>query len=253
MCDSLAEGGRRCAAHTRPPFQTALNRVYNASENDKGEARAAGVVAVSAHASTRTGAQEVDALIEHAVNDRRHDHAAWLTTCRRLGDSQREAAEEIRRAIQSQRSQASLGPVLPGDVLNVSEGHIDMVTHIRRGSYVRAIRENPDGTAEVEVLAFRPDDVNRARRGPRDANAAYTASAGQVITVPLLNLRRPADNDDSANYYRAHTVEWEGDYYTEEVANEIIRAEPDSDFHERAYFAPREVPTAERHADTTQD
>lgn len=247
MCDSIADGGRRCAAHTRGPHLAALTRVAEAATADKSEARASGVVDVSAHASTRTGAQEIDTLIQVATSEGDHDQAAWLTTCRRLGDSQRQAANEIRAAIQSQRAQASLGTVLPGDVLHLTDEFRYIRTHIRRGTYVRVTGAAGDGAVTAEILQFRPQDTNRARRGPRDTTgSAWDATTGQVVTIPVARLRRPATNDDTATYYREHTVSWEGEYYTEQVADEICRAEPDTDFAEHAFFSPRERPPAER-------
>lgn len=240
MCDSLADGGRRCAAHTRGSYLWALARVGDAADSDKGEARAAGVVDVSAHASTRTGAQDVDRLIDEATTAGNHEQAAWLTTCRRLGESQRQAAIDIKAAIQTQRAQSTLGPVHPGDVLNLIDEHTYLRSHVRRGTYVRAIGAASASTMEVEVLKFRPEDTNRARRGPCSTNGAYGATPGQVVSIPLGNLRRPATNDDTAAYYREHTVSYEGTYYTEQVANEISRAEPDTDFHENAHYSPRE-------------
>lgn len=103
MCESMTVGGRLCVAHTRPPYLGSLHRVEHAVGDEKNKARALGVAIVSAHASTRTGAQEIHALIQAATESGDHDQAAWLTTCHRLGESHRQVVNDLRRAVQTLR------------------------------------------------------------------------------------------------------------------------------------------------------
>lgn len=60
MCQSVAEGGRRCAAHTRPGFETALASVTSAHGlSAVVTAQVEAMDAAAAHAATPAGAREV--------------------------------------------------------------------------------------------------------------------------------------------------------------------------------------------------
>lgn len=252
MCESIADGGRRCAGHTRPPFQAAMARVDAAEPANLAVEQADAMGEVTAHASTKTGSQEVEALRDQASAEGNRDRAAWLSSCLRLGESQRQAANEIRQAIRTARSYAQLGTVSPGDVLYLGEPHTQTFHNfVRRGTYVR-VAEPPHPVtkiAKVEILAFRPGDANRARRGPGNRQVAFELQPGTFADIPVRQLVRPGSSDDSANFYRSHTVAYAGTYYTEEVAHQIIADEPDSDFHFHATFAPREGSASANAAD----
>lgn len=67
MCQSLAQGGRRCASHTRPKFHAAVDAVNTAkTRRAQTEAQVHGLDAVAFHAATPTGKVEVAALLAHA-------------------------------------------------------------------------------------------------------------------------------------------------------------------------------------------
>lgn len=64
MCQSVAEGGRRCASWTRPRFQAALDVLASSSTpRARLDAQVFGINAVAQHAATPSGATEVDDLI----------------------------------------------------------------------------------------------------------------------------------------------------------------------------------------------
>lgn len=234
MCESLAEGGRRCAAHTRPAFDEAIAAIVAAPDDAaRNEARAQGIGAVAAHASTRTGATEVAALREAAEQGNAPQVAAWLATCERLGASQRDAANAVRRAIQAQRTQTPLpAEVDRGTIVYLAEATTTHhgVEYMRRGTYGRVVHNHartndvPDGEdptryVTITQLPFRPGDQNRVKRGPHDSPLRPTTNDG-FYAVPRTALRLPAETDDTANHFRERTINYEGNWYTEaEIAD----------------------------------
>lgn len=82
MCKSEAEGGRRCAAHTRGPFEAALNEVNSAPTRlAHAHASALRMGEVAAHIATPTGAVETLTLIERATISGNTLLAEYLTSC----------------------------------------------------------------------------------------------------------------------------------------------------------------------------
>lgn len=62
MCQSQAEGGRRCAAHTRAAYRKAVDEALSTcSPAGVRRAREKGRTAVVAHAMTPTGRAEIEA------------------------------------------------------------------------------------------------------------------------------------------------------------------------------------------------
>ena len=64
MCKSAAEGGQRCATHTRPAFQRAL-----ATANTPGHEVEFDNAAIE-HATTKAGREEVEALLTFTTDSR---------------------------------------------------------------------------------------------------------------------------------------------------------------------------------------
>lgn len=242
MCEPLSEGGRRCAAHTRPRFRAIVGQVAAASSPAaSNEMRAQGIGEVSAHASTPAGAEEIGRLKDAADASGDTNTAAWLSTCLRLGASQAEAATEIRRAIRAQREQAvPVGRLARGTVLHVGEGVTTGYGRdfMRRGTYVRIQRDpafahevpagaDPNGFVVASQLPFRQGDTNRARRGPHDSPLAR-AQDGVDYVLPRTALRTPQANDDTVAHFQDRPHYWEGAWYTDaQVQAMMARMDPD--------------------------
>jgi hypothetical protein len=112
MCQSQAEGGKRCAAHTRPGFESALTTV-SAARGGLAliEAQVSSVDAVAAHAATPTGATEVAQRREQAERDGDEVTADFLRSCENVASTLREAQEAVARELAA-HSPAS-EPVVP--------------------------------------------------------------------------------------------------------------------------------------------
>jgi hypothetical protein len=81
VCQSRAQGGRRCATHTRRAFTAALSALHSAGDDSTREtARIDGTNAVLAHASTRRGRLEVDNEVIQAEERGDTQTEAWLTS-----------------------------------------------------------------------------------------------------------------------------------------------------------------------------
>lgn len=93
MCKSAAEGGQRCASHTRPAYDAVLAQFAKATKFTRGKVRSGLVTdgvtnqqAVVNYASTREGAKEVPALLAQFQSERDMQTVQWLTTALREAD-----------------------------------------------------------------------------------------------------------------------------------------------------------------------
>ncbi|MFC7497062.1 MULTISPECIES: NAD(+)--rifampin ADP-ribosyltransferase [unclassified Nocardioides] len=120
MCQSVAAGGQRCAASTRPAFCASIDAVNTAiSRRAQAEAQAIGVDAVVAHFATPTGAREVGEMIEQAESAGDTTLADFLRLGREAARTTAATRREVDEAVDVQirlyhGSPAMLGP---GDVL----------------------------------------------------------------------------------------------------------------------------------------
>lgn len=99
MCQSQAEGGRRCAAHTRPAYRKAVDEVLDACTSHRARsARESGYASVVAHAMTTAGRVEVEADVERVYRQRGEyvdgvGTARWLLMCAYEADESRSRSD----------------------------------------------------------------------------------------------------------------------------------------------------------------
>lgn len=87
MCKSETEGGRRCAAHTRGPFESALNEVNSApTRRAHAHAQALRMGDVAAHVATPKGAVEAATLIEQAKASGNTLLVEYLASCTTIAE-----------------------------------------------------------------------------------------------------------------------------------------------------------------------
>lgn len=111
MCQSQAEGGKRCAAHTRPGFEAALTTVGSARGGVALiEAQVSSMDAVAAHAATPTGAAEVADRRAAAERDGDEVTADFLRSCENVASTMREAQEAVARELAAHPSPATIEP-----------------------------------------------------------------------------------------------------------------------------------------------
>lgn len=91
MCDSIAHGGYRCAAHTRPRL---LEETPSTQEWDE---------AAADHAATPTGRRELEARLDVALAAADLDTEAALRTALRVGEARRDAYQMTRQTIAAHR------------------------------------------------------------------------------------------------------------------------------------------------------
>jgi hypothetical protein len=101
MCQSRAEGGLRCAAHTRPGYLTALNAVI-ASEYSTG-AEITLQVATQAYAATPNGYKATSADIDRLVNAGKIEASIALAVAREQGHNDYLASKEASKAIEMEQ------------------------------------------------------------------------------------------------------------------------------------------------------
>lgn len=143
MCQSLAEGGRRCAAHTRPRFESALDG-YRATitsrvnSNRVAEATARLRLAAHEYAMTPEGTEKLGALADQLETEKGMIAAAWAirdaqeavlpeqptgetVALDRLANAERDLAAKIRsrdRALEALK-EAQAEAELKGDILQL--------------------------------------------------------------------------------------------------------------------------------------
>lgn len=91
MCDSIAQGGYRCAAHTRPRFQNAP--INTPAWED----------AAADYAATPSGKRDLERLASDARRAGDIEMEAALTTALRVGEGRRQAYKDIKAALDSHR------------------------------------------------------------------------------------------------------------------------------------------------------
>lgn len=123
MCQSKANGGRRCAAHTRPGFHAALLTIQEADDSERPMLLHAGRHAFLAHALTRQGHAEVAAatsLFEEtyrvfpatsaAQEAQRAELLAGLALIREQAATKAQIDDEVRRRNRQRAITSALDP-----------------------------------------------------------------------------------------------------------------------------------------------
>lgn len=169
MCKSHAEGGKRCAADTRPAYQAAIAQVASATtESARNDVRSAVTESVVSHASTRTGAKEVADLRGQATRDGDVAQQWWLQHCEDRGAQQREVDEMIEQKLRERNDERAAAQTRPAyeaalERLNqcTTEGGRNMVREEQLASMVNHAATKK-GAAEVAALreqAARSGDI----------------------------------------------------------------------------------------------
>lgn len=98
MCKSIADGGKRCATHTRPHYYQALNDYF-----DPNKSRVEAMKAVIAFASTPKGAQEI--LDKINASDTDSGMVQWLIEARREGIARANSEAGIKKALRKENKE----------------------------------------------------------------------------------------------------------------------------------------------------
>lgn len=175
MCDSLEEGGARCAAHTRPAY----NRVKGELASPTGERGAtieseANTLAVIAHASTKSGHDDVAALAESHHADPETAH--WLTHCLREGEKRSDAARAVKDQITAKSMRSALRRI----------GAMRRPHRIDRNSPMyRALRAASEQEATARYTAFKSmADGDRSLHAPDGWIDDFKATGTHTRSVP---------------------------------------------------------------------
>lgn len=110
MCQSLAQGGQRCACSTRTRYQSLA------------PGDASWEAAAIEHASTSAGRTEMLAEVRVAAEAGDHDKAALIGTALRRGEALREANREAGEIMDDMRANGRTGMEEWGSVRHVNEG-----------------------------------------------------------------------------------------------------------------------------------
>lgn len=144
MCRSLADGGQRCAAHTRAAFRAAESTFSSGDE--------AWMQAAVDYASTREGAGHFESESARAGMEGRYDDEALFASALQRGLNQRKINDEARLRIIEATTQAPIvsgKPTRPvGDTSAYdSDDQVHKVfrPHDRRLNNVRFVQD-PDGS-----------------------------------------------------------------------------------------------------------
>ena len=101
MCSSIAEGGLRCAAHTRPGYLAAIKPLTLGATLDRGQ-KALLEIAATAYSSTPNGVKQVREDATKYARARKHEIAAILRSSIEEGEKHYVAAKEVSVQIQAE-------------------------------------------------------------------------------------------------------------------------------------------------------
>lgn len=107
MCKSLEEGGRRCAAHTRPVYDTAVKAVVQAGDRVSVDAWEALETAATDYAATPEGETTLQAHAESAKRNGKFEAEALLRAALVKGRLRRQACEQVEQQIAEAAARAT--------------------------------------------------------------------------------------------------------------------------------------------------
>ena len=187
MCESAAEGGKRCAAHTRPQFTTTMTALRESALFNRGKIRTARsadgettLMIVRAHASTPAGLKEVDLAIKEFKELRDVQTGAWLTTARKFGVSDATATAEVRKTIKKvafiakRKEEKWLSPAKVSPVALADPSRSLLAVHPELGEQMKPELNNGIG----------PDQVTPGQ----NIDVAVQCEKGHIENIRLSNV-----------------------------------------------------------------
>lgn len=178
MCQSMAEGGQRCAAHTRSRAQIAMLRV---EESTFGYVRDVEHAALVEHATTKEGRRELKRRVAEYESVGRIRHAESIAAAIREGDRLRLSRQQAHLMLQGQ-IRDSLGPVRAQVVSDLCERFPESSTW-----QVREVLATEVDRAQDEVrgvFGFAPGDFV----GQLEQEAATQIVVGRAVIAACLAL-----------------------------------------------------------------
>lgn len=150
MCKSIAEGGKRCATHTRPHYYQALRDYF-----DPTKSRVDTMRAVIAFASTPKGAEEI--LNKINATDTDPGMSQWLVEARREGVARSSSEIGIRKALRKENKEREQR----ADILHKVKISTKMVSESE--FYVLCdYTKNDEGYQEIQALKTEAEDNGRS-------------------------------------------------------------------------------------------
>lgn len=230
MCKSIAEGGLRCAAHTRKGYVSALKPVLDGEKITPAQVSVLYIIA-TAYASTPRGQEAVQADIEHFSKKRNKEMVNILSISAKNGQESYEKAKEATAIISNE--------VLRQEVTEWASGV--PVTPSAKKDYIRLLASELD-TSEDEVFTLLTNLEDDSRKGLiRKANksqmirflslASNNRVGGTSTTVEFLDaiaeLERRAGEVRRARRTQNEPVDKDGTRwlkYENDAVSEIVRA-----------------------------
>lgn len=175
MCQSVRQGGRRCAAHTRPAYNAAMERLTSAKPGAEREIAAEETrAAIVEHATTTTGAAE----LAHAISDLQERAPSPL-----LGRRARHAHDDLVAALESSHRQGR----------SQADMHAE-VSRIMAENEARAAERMAKANDRQRSTTTAPDRHRDAKaRAAKSRQAALRALSGTVSAPMAAGAVRTAD------------------------------------------------------------
>lgn len=128
MCQPASEGGKRCAAHTRPPYLAVMADLDGANKFSRNKVRLArsgeqtNMQVLIDHASTPQGRKEIEAAADKYQRDADPQTAMWLRASLKHGGQKAEADAAVRKAIKTARTKEKRAETLSSSTLKPTKG-----------------------------------------------------------------------------------------------------------------------------------
>lgn len=172
MCKSIAEGGQRCAAHTRPAYEAAVRQLV-AGPVDVAALEALERAAAD-YASTGEGQTRLAEAVAKTESIGRWDEAAVLRAALAKGRLHAEAARETARQIEAEAARKSVAAVKKG---GLRDTYAERVIALERAQAAFT-------TAKAAAVAATEAAGGRAVAAGRCAECRHTDHQAVACTAP---------------------------------------------------------------------
>jgi hypothetical protein len=229
MCQSKAEGGMRCAAHTRPAYTAALAAVHAASTEETVTALSA---AAQAYASTTAGLKAVNVEIA-AQQENDPELAATLIAARDRGVADLAEAKAAVKALEQETLRSEIlawARAVPADPYALEKYEQMLAKDMALdGETISLMIAAQHYASEMDPSPFEAGDLEAARFITLDRNGQYVGTGLDAASLRVIaDFERMAAKARRSRREQLETVDSEGRrwvlYENEKVMSEVLQS-----------------------------
>jgi KTSC domain len=229
MCQSKAEGGMRCAAHTRPAYVSALNA---AKTNATSETLGALAEAARAYAATNTGGKAVQGEADNLATTNT-EVSRILNASRALGLVDLAEAKAATKTLEQDALRRDIlvwANEIPTDPYALERYEAMLAQDMSLdGEVVSSMIANQAFTLEENPSDFETGDLEAARYITLDRNGQHVGTGTDPVSLHVIaSFERMASKARRSRREQLETVDNEGRrwvmYENEKVMSEVLQS-----------------------------